>query len=320
MEKIFVKDLEVNRVVASSFMVTYKEVRQKKDGDYFLSLTLSDRTGNLLAIMWDSFQEIVDSLEVNDFVKVKGSVNIYNNRLQMIIHRIRKLSGEEVNPADYLPSSEEDPEEMFQRLREVISSIKNPYLRRLLEQIFSNDEIARKFKLAPAAKGLHHIYLGGLLEHTLSVVDLCQMVCQHYEGLNHDLLIAGALLHDLGKIDELSYSRSFNYTDEGRLLGHILMEYQLVDKEVDKIEGFPPELRLQLLHLLASHHGTYEFGSPKRPKTLEALVLHYLDDMDAKLESMQQSISGHPTLQGNWSPFNKILERYIYRKKVEEEE
>jgi len=320
MEKIFVKDLEVNRVVASSFMVTYKEVRQKKNGDYFLSLTLSDRTGDLLAIMWDSFQEVVDSLEVNDFVKVKGSVNIYNNRLQMIIHRISKLSEEEVNPADYLPSSKNDSEEMFQRLREVLSSIKNPYLRRLVEQIFSNDEIARKFRLAPAAKGLHHVYLGGLLEHTLSVVDLCQMVCQHYEELNRDLLIAGALLHDLGKIDELSYSRSFNYTDEGRLLGHILMECQLVDKEVDKIEGFPPELCLQLLHLLASHHGVYEFGSPKRPKTLEALVLHYLDDMDAKLESMQRSISGHPTLKGNWSPYNKILERYVYRKKVEEEE
>jgi len=209
---------------------------------------------------------------------------------------------------------------MFQRLEEVISSIKNPHLRRLLEQIFSNGEVAGKFKLAPAAKGLHHVYLGGLLEHTLSVVDLCQMACQHYQELNRDLLIAGAVLHDLGKIDELSYSRSFNYTDEGRLLGHILMQCQWVDKEMDKLEDFPPELRLQLLHLLASHHGSYEFGSPRRPKTLEALVLHYLDDMDAKVESMQQSISGHPTLEGNWSPFNKILERYIYRKKVEEEE
>ena len=320
MEKIFVKDLEVNQVVVSSFMVTYKELRQKKDGDYFLSLTLSDKTGDLLAIMWDNFQEIADSVEVNDFVKAKGSIGIYNNRLQMIIQRIKKLSEDEVNPADYLPSSGEDPEAMFQRLQEVISSIKNSHLRRLLEQIFGDDETARKFKLAPAAKGLHHIYLGGLLEHTLSVVDLCQMVCQHYQELNRDLLITGAILHDLGKIDELSYSRSFNYTDEGRLLGHILMQCQMVDKEMDKIEGFPSELRLQLLHLLASHHGSYEFGSPRRPKTLEALVLHYVDDMDAKVESMRQSISGHPTLQGNWSPFNKILERYIYRKKVEEEE
>jgi len=258
MEKIFVKDLEVNQVVVSSFMVIYKELRQKKDGANFLSLTLSDKTGDLLAIMWDNFQEIVDSIEVNDFVKVRGSVNIYNDRLQMIVQRIKKLDEDEVNPADYLPSSKEDPEAMFQRLEEVISSIKNPHLRRLLEQIFSNDE--------------------------------------------------------------LSYSRSFNYTDEGRLLGHILMQCQWVDKEMDKLEDFPPELRLQLLHLLASHHGSYEFGSPRRPKTLEALVLHYLDDMDAKVESMQQSISGHPTLKGNWSPFNKILERYIYRKKVEEEE
>jgi len=320
MEKIFVKDLEVNQVVVSSFMVIYKELRQKKDGANFLSLTLSDKTGDLLAIMWDNFQEIVDSIEVNDFVKVRGSVNIYNDRLQMIVQRIKKLDEDEVNPADYLPSSKEDPEAMFQRLEEVISSIKNPHLRRLLEQIFSNGEVAGKFKLAPAAKGLHHVYLGGLLEHTLSVIDLCHMVCQHYQELNRDLLISGAVLHDLGKIDELSYSRSFNYTDEGRLLGHILMQCQWVDKEMDKLEDFPPELRLQLLHLLASHHGSYEFGSPRRPKTLEALVLHYLDDMDAKVESMQQSISGHPTLKGNWSPFNKILERYIYRKKVEEEE
>jgi len=320
MEKIFVKDLEVNQVVVSSFMITYKELRQKKDGGYFLSLTLSDKTGDLLAIMWDNFQDIVASLEVNDFVNVKGSVSIYNNRLQMILHRIKKLTEKEVDPADYLPSSKEDPEAMFQRLEEVISSVKNPYLRRLLEQIFSDGEIARKFKLAPAAKGLHHVYLGGLLEHTLSVIDLCQMVCQHYQDLNRDLLIGGAVLHDLGKIDELSYSRSFNYTDQGRLLGHILMECQMVEKEMDKIEGFPAELRLQFLHLLASHHGTYEFGSPRRPKTLEALILHYLDDMDAKVESMQQSISGHPTLHGNWSHFNKILERYIYRKKVEDED
>ena len=320
MEKIFVKDLEANQVVVSSFMITYKELRQKKDGDYFLSLTLSDRTGDLLAIMWDNFQDIVDSLEVNDFVNVKGSVSIYNNRLQIILHRIKKLTEEEVDPADYLPSSQQDPEAMFHRLEEVVSSVKNSYLRRLLEQIFSDSEIVRKFKLAPAAKGLHHVYLGGLLEHTLSVIDLCQMVCQHYQDLNRDLLIAGAVLHDLGKIDELSYSRSFNYTDQGRLLGHILMECQTVEKEIDKIEGFPAELRLQLLHLLASHHGTYEFGSPRRPKTLEALVLHYLDDMDAKVESMQQSISGHPTLQGNWSHFNKILERYIYRKKVDEDD
>jgi 3'-5' exoribonuclease len=319
-EKIFVKDLEANTVVATFFLIRHKEVKQKKTGEPYLMMTLGDKTGSVTAIMWNNFLDHHHTFERDDFVKIKGEVALYNNRIQLVLHKIRRAEEGEVALDDYLPSSRQDPELMYNRLKQIIEELTNPSLKKLLNDIFSDSEIEERFKKAPAAKALHHVYLGGLLEHTLSVVDLCSLVADYYKNVHKELLIAGALLHDIGKIYELTYERSFDYSDEGRLYGHIIIEFRMVQQAIAKIEGFPEELERQLLHMLLSHHGTYEYGSPRRPKTPEALLLHYLDDMDAKYGSMISSIEDDSIVEGDWSAYNRILDRYVYRKRYENDE
>src|SRR5262245_46980111 len=314
MEKIFISDLIVNQTISTTFLVKSKELRSKKTGGQFALLTLSDRTGDLVGQWWDNFEDTIDTFDRDDIVFVRGLVNYYRNHLQISIHRMRLCLEHEIDLAHYFPTTRYDVEEMFAELMKIISNYSNPYLRQLLEDIFSNNQIAGKFKRAPAAKTMHHPYLGGLLEHTLSLVKLCRKVGEHYPGIDIDLLQTGAVLHDFGKIDELSYERGFGYTNEGQMIGHLVMETIMVSDHIKQIPDFPEELRRHLLHMLLAHHGKLEYGSPKLPSTPEALMLAYLDDLDSKIEAMQR-LMGEPHTTGDWTRISPMFERPIYRRR-----
>jgi len=310
----FISDFEEGQKVSTTLLVKTKDVRKKKNGGDFLMMSLGDKTGTITSMMWENFEPVVRTFDQNDFVEVRGVTYRYNNSIQLQVHRIKKISDEDVDIRDFLSGGQEDVDELFLEMMETVDGMSNRYLKELLGEMFSDPHIVEKFKRSPAAKVIHHAYLGGLIKHTVSVLRLCLDVAGRYPHVNRDLLITGALLHDIGKIDELSYDRAFDYADEGRLLGHIVMTYRIVDQYISKIEGFPPDLRTLLLHILISHHGSYEFGSPKRPKCSEAFILYYLDDLDSKIESVREFISKDTVLEGNWTNFNKNLGRYLYRK------
>lgn len=312
MEKIFVRDFTPNQNISTTFLVKSKELRPKKTGGQFAMITFGDRTGDISGQWWDNFEDTIDTFDKDDIVFVRGLVNVYRNHLQIQIHKMRPCQPHEIDLAHYFPTTQFDIEEMFAELMGIVREFHNPFLRQLLENIFADPEIARKFKRAPAAKTMHHPYLGGLLEHSLSLVKLCRKVGGHYPGIDIDLLQTGAVLHDFGKIDELSYERAFGYTNEGQMIGHLVMETIMVHEHIKQIDGFPDELRRHLLHLLLAHHGKLEYGSPKLPSTPEALMLAYLDDLDSKVEAMQRLIS-EPHATGDWTRISPMFERPVYR-------
>jgi 3'-5' exoribonuclease len=310
----FVAEFQVNHVVTTTLLVHSKEIRQKRSGEPYLSLVLGDRTGDIDSKMWDNVAEVMDTFDCDDFVKVKGQPCLHNGRLQLTVHKIQKLDEASVNLGDFFPASKRDPEEMMVELRGYIEGIGNGHLRGLLEAIFADSTIAHKFKRAPAAKSIHHAYLGGLLEHVLSVCGLSRMMARHYRRLDEDLLMAGAILHDLGKIDELTYERGFGYSSDGQLLGHISLGLRLIAEKLAHLPPFPPRLRTLLEHMILSHHGKLEFGSPKIPLFPEALMLHYLDDLDSKMECMRATVEQDRMLDSEWTSFSNALERIVLKK------
>jgi 3'-5' exoribonuclease len=312
MKQSFVSSLQDGQTVTSHFLVCVKEIRSTRDGKAYLRLELGDATGRIEARMWDAFDRMATSFERDDFVKVQARVENYRNKLQLAIEKIRRAEESEVDPADFFPHTKENVEEMYAKLLEIVAAVENPWLRQLLDSVVQDPEIVPRLKRAPAAKVMHHAFYGGLLEHVLSLCNLCRVVLGHYPEANADLLLSGAVLHDVGKLKELSYERSLGYTDDGQLLGHILIEYEMVGKKIDAIAGFPPELKTLVLHMLASHHGKYEFGSPKLPMFREALLLHYLDDLDSKMAAVRSALESDQG-EGNWTAFNGALERRILR-------
>jgi 3'-5' exoribonuclease len=309
-----VREIEPGKVATGTFLVQSKDVRQKKTGEPYLSLVLGDRTGELDAKMWDNVAEVMNTFERDDFVRVKGLMQIYNNRPQFTLHTLKRVDDAAIDPADFFPASERDPSEMLAELREIVRSMQNPHLRALIELFLGDEEIARRYMRAPAAKVIHHAYLGGLIEHVLSVCRLCRLAASHYPSVDLDLLLAGAVLHDIGKIHELSYERSFGYTSEGQLLGHIAISLRMVEAKLAQLPDFPPRLRTLLEHLILSHHGALEFGSPKVPLFPEALLLHYLDDLDAKMECMRVLVEKDRLVEGDWTSYSPSLERVILKK------
>jgi 3'-5' exoribonuclease len=313
MKSPYIKEAEINRNFTTSLLVRSKEIREKKTGEPYLSLSLSDRTGEIEAKMWDNVAEVMDTFERDDFVKVKGLIQIYHNRPQLTIHKMRRLEDSEVDFTDYFPASARDPEEMWRELRGFISTMSDEHLRALVDAVLDDPEIAARFRKAPAAKQIHHAWLGGLLEHVLSLCQLCRYTAQHYQ-VDLDLLLAGAVLHDIGKIYELSYDRSFGYTAEGQLLGHMVIGLRIVADKLAGVPDFPPRLRTLVEHLIVSHHGKYEFGSPKLPQFPEALLFHYLDDMDSKMECMRSLVEQDRQVEGYFTGFNASLERMVLKK------
>jgi 3'-5' exoribonuclease len=313
MKSPYVKEVEANKNFTTSFLVRSKEIREKKTGEPYLSLALCDRTGEIEAKMWDNVAEVMDTFERDDFVKVKGLIQVYHNRPQLTIHKMRRLDDSEVDFSDYFPASSRDPEGMWRELRSIVAEIGDVKLRALVEAVLDDSEIAQRFRRAPAAKHIHHAWLGGLLEHVLSLCQLCRFTAAHYR-VDLDLLLAGAVLHDIGKIYELSYDRSFGYSAEGQLLGHMVIGLRIVADKLRLVPDFPPQLRTLLEHMIVSHHGKLEFGSPKLPQFPEALLLHYLDDMDSKMECMRSLVEQDRQVTGYFTGYNVSLERTVLKK------
>ena len=313
MKSPYVKELEANRTFTASFLVRSKEIREKKTGEPYLSLSLCDRTGEIEAKMWDNVPEVMDTFDRDDFVKVKGLIQIYHNRQQFTVHKMRRLQDSEVDFADYFPSSTRDISEMWRELRAIAGAMTDAHLRALVEAVLDDPEIAQRYQKAPAAKQIHHAWLGGLLEHVLSLCHLSRLVADHYQ-VDLNLLLAGAVLHDVGKIYELSYDRSFGYTTEGQLLGHMVIALRIVSDKLRSLPDFPPRLRNLVEHMIVSHHGKLEFGSPKLPQFLEALLLHYLDDMDSKMQCMRTLIDQDRQVEGHFTGYNSSLERTVLKK------
>lgn len=312
MKKIFIRDIKEKDSVNGPFLVAKKETGISKSGKAYLNLKLMDSTGEIEARVWDDAEELSKGFNKNDVVAIKGFAVAYQGGVQLNVSAIKALAEGSYSLRDFLPSSERDQASLESELASILASVKDRNIKALLEAIFSDREIRPKFLIAPAAKSMHHPYLGGLAEHVFSICGLVDKIASHYGAcVNRDLLLAGAMLHDIGKIYELSYERSFDYTDEGRLLGHITMGVELIDRKISGLDGFPRELAVMLKHMILSHHGQLEFGSPKRPKTIEAIILSYLDDLDAKVNTVRALLNGK-TEGSNWTTYQKLFERYIY--------
>ncbi|MDD5087303.1 MAG: HD domain-containing protein [bacterium] len=311
-----VRALPAGDKVTGFYLLTKFETKPKKNGEPYLEMRLQDSTGHLEAKMWDGFAEIVKEAAVGDVVKVEGTADSFRDLPQLIVTRIRLATEEEAaDRRQFLPHSPLSAAEAEQQLLEVIGSITNPHLKALLEAVFA-EEFRRVFLETPGGKMWHHATLGGLAEHTLSLARLADAMAEHYPNLNRDLLVTGALLHDVGKAIELSADVGFDYTIEGRLLGHIVQGTMLVEKTIASLPDFPEETRRQVLHLILSHQGNGEMGSPVKPMTLEALVLHYLDELDSKCDAFERVRA--ETQEGqDLSKWVNLMERYFYFKPIE---
>jgi 3'-5' exoribonuclease len=289
MKDIFIADLAKfeNQPVTAFFTASMKSLRDKKDGGKYLALILKDRTGEMEARMWENAAEASPEFEQGDVVKLKALVCRYQERLQLKVERIRAALDGEYDPVDFLPATTKDVEALWLELNGYVNSFRDPHLKALLRAFLDDPEIAAAFRQAPAAKAMHHAWLGGLLEHVVSLMGVCELAAKHYPEIHRDLLLAGAVLHDIGKLQELVWQRSFDYTIEGQLLGHITIGYGMIEKKLAALPDFPPRLRVLVEHIVLSHHGRYEFGSPKLPMIPEAMLLHYLDDMDAKMQTVR---------------------------------
>jgi 3'-5' exoribonuclease len=298
-----------NKVITSTFVVVAKQIKPKKTGEPYLALTLGDRSGQLEAKMWDNVEEVLEIFEQEDFLKVKGLINKYKQRFQLTIHKLRKLGGSEIDFADYLPKTDKDIDQLWNTLSGYVGSFQNPHLKSLLQAFMGDPAIAAAYRNAPAAKTLHHAYIGGLLDHVVSLCRSAELICQNYPQINRDLLLTGVFLHDIGKIHELTYNRSFSYSTKGQLLGHMIIELEMLQTKLALQPGFPEELKIMIEHMIISHHGQYEFGSTKLPMFPEALMLHYLDDLDSKMEAMRAQFEREAMLDSPWTSYNATLGR-----------
>lgn len=313
MKELYVAQIKERDQVNSQFLVREKTTAMAKNGKPYMTLKLMDRTGEVEGRVWDRVEELSGLFDKDDFVRVAGKASVYLGKMQLVVQRLEKLAEQDVDLADYLPVSARPVEEMLEELRQLVASLETPHYRQLMEAFLADAEFLRNFAQAPAAKTIHHVYLGGLLEHSLAVAQLADDIGARYPGVQRDLLLTGALLHDIGKVAELCYERSFGYTDTGKLLGHIVIGVEMVEAKLRQLENFPVPAGLLLKHLLLSHHGQYEYGSPKRPKTLEAVILNYLDDLDSKINGVQTHLQKEPDNGAAWSGYHRIYDRYFFK-------
>jgi len=312
MKTPFVTDLGGDQVITTFFLVHEKEIRNTREGKSYLRLELGDRSGTIEARMWDLFETIAKDINRDDFVKVQARVEIYRNKPQLALQQVRRAKPEEIDLVDFLPHTKEDVDKLYARLLEFAQSIRNPWLKTLVSGIVTDPKIAPRYKRAPAAKVMHHAFIGGLLEHVVGLCALAQLLATQYVELDVDLLLTAAMLHDVGKLDELCYERAIGYTTEGQLLGHIVMELETVSRAMDSIAGFPAPLKTVVQHMLISHHGQYEFGSPKLPMIREAMVFHYMDDLDSKMAAVRAAL-GSGAGDDQWSAYSTALGRKFLR-------
>ncbi len=313
MKTHYVADLQEGQALTAHFLVLEKEIRTSpRTGTSWLQLELGDRTGSISAKMWDNFAALEKTFEQDDVIQVRARVKVYNGQKELTLEQIVPAAERDYDLADFLPHTKHDVEQLYTSLRAAITAMKNPWLKQLLASVADDPALVPKIKRAPAAMTMHHAFIGGLLEHIVSLIGLGRKVAEHYPELDADLLLAGIVLHDIGKIEELRYARAIDYTTEGRLLGHIMIGVNLVREKIRAIPQFPAPLAVLVEHLILSHHGSHEFGSPSLPQTREAVALHFLDDMDSKMAAMRATLES-PAAQDEWTERNPSLRRALLR-------
>ncbi len=323
MPRPFIKSLTTpGHLVEGVFQVAEKDLRTTKKGSYFITGRLRDRTGEVPAIMWDATEALFAAIPQGGFVLVKGRVGEYNDRPQIVIEALRPARDAEVDPSDFLPVGPGNPQEDLARLKSLFDEhLERPALRGLMDAVWADEELMEDLARAPAAEKLHHAYIGGLVEHTLSVAELAVLVCRHYPQLDRDLLLVGVFWHDLGKTRELAYEKALGYTDSGRLVGHLIQGVLMLDQKVREVRAagtdFPELLADVVRHLVLAHHGEYEFGSPKLPMTAEAFVLHHIDNLDAKLHAFERETAGDADPERRWTAWNRMFGGRLFKGLVE---
>ena len=306
----YIKDFHEGDRINDIYLCKHKQSAVTKTGKPYDNVILQDKTGAIDAKIWEPNSAGIEDFDVLDYVDITGEVSVFNGALQLSIKRVRKCREGEYDPREYLPVSKYPIDEMYSQLLALVDSIENEHLKKLLNMFFREDEdFIKKFKNSSAAKSVHHGFVGGLLEHTLSVTKLCNYYCKHYPILKRDLLLSAAMLHDIAKTRELSAFPVNDYTDEGNFLGHIVMGVEMVGEKVRQIDGFPSLLEAEIKHCIVSHHGEYEYGSPKKPAIIEAVALNYADDIDAKMETFKEMLEG--TTETGWLGFNRLFDSNV---------
>jgi 3'-5' exoribonuclease len=295
------------------FLVADKYLAYSQKGTPYLNLRLKDCTGEVEGKIWDQAMEWDQKFRKGDLVWLQARALNYRDTLQFTIQDLRTVRSDEYDPLDFIPSATRPAADMIAELTAFVDKVTDPDYHALLNAFFKDEGFFRLFQRAPAAKGFHHVYLGGLLAHTLSVVHLLDLVAGHYPSVNRNLLLTGGVLHDIGKVSEYSYDLLIDYSDAGRLIGHIIIGLEMLDAKIALLKGFPEQKAMELRHILLSHHGALEFGSPKRPKTLEALIVHHVDDLDAKVNAFQEFIHSSRDESSDWTQFHRLLDRFLYK-------
>ncbi len=313
----YISSLREGERISEIFLCKSKQTAMTKAGKPYDNVILQDKTGTLDAKIWDVGSVGIEEFDAMDYVAVTGDITSFQGNLQCSIKRVRKVSEGEYDPADYLPVSTKDIDEMYKELMTLIGTVKNQYLSRLLHVFFDDEDFAKRFKFHSAAKSVHHGFVGGLLEHSLSVAKNCDFFASNYPVLNRDLLITAAIFHDVGKLKELSTFPENDYTDAGQLLGHIVIGAEWLGEEIKKIDGFPVVLANELKHCILAHHGELEYGSPKKPALIEAVALSFADNIDAKMETFTELLSVVPENNSDWQGYNRFMETN-YRRTVME--
>lgn len=318
MPRRFVSQLGERENIDEIFLASEKQLRTNRNGNLYLQVRLADRTGSMTAMMWNASDNQYGAFNNGDYLRVQGTTQFYNGGLQLILQRFEVVEAKSIDEADFVTLAASDVDQLASRLQQMLRGLHNVHLRNLAECFLMDEQFMERFVSAPAGVKNHHAYKGGLLDHVVSLMELCTIVAPRYPDLDAELLLMGAFLHDMGKIDELTYDRELGYSDEGQLIGHVVIAVGILNQKVletQKLSGeeFPRELLLRLQHMIVSHHGEYQFGSPKLPMTLEAVALHYLDNLDAKLYSLGQIIRDDVNSDSNWTPFQQNLQRKLFK-------
>jgi 3'-5' exoribonuclease len=318
MDRQFVNELSDGDSVDESYLLTDKQLRANRNAQLYLLAQLRDRTGQISGLLWNVDEDQLAHVVAGDYVQVKGKVQLYQGNLQIILAHIETLPSAVIDPELYLPESNQNTARQLERLREVLLAIEDVHLRTLMECFLESNEVVEGLANAPAGVRLHHAYQGGLLEHIVNVLETTLRVVDLYPKVAPSLLLAGVFLHDIGKIRELSWDATFAYTDQGQLIGHLVIGIEMINEQLPRVrertgEEFPMETLLRLKHMVLSHHGSYEFGSPRLPMTPEAVALHHLDNLDAKVNEFTSMIESDPNAQSNWTPYSANMQRKLFK-------
>ena len=311
-KKQFVKDLTPGVRVDDLFVLAERALAHKKDGNPYMNVVLADRSGQIKGVAWDRVEQMAAAVAAGEIIRVSGNVSEYRGAPQLVVRNMVAVDQSLVDAADYIPATDLDVDKLFERLVNLTRSVQTPWIRALFENFWADPDFVARFKRAPAAKMMHHAYIGGLLVHCLSMAVLADKLAGHYSGVDRDLLIAGAILHDVGKVREFDFMTAIDYSDEGRLLSHIVIGLEMVEKRLQALADVPRDQANLLKHLIVSHHGAPEFGAVEPPKTIEAVLLHYIDEIDSKINAIREFMAKDAT-GDTWTAYHRVLGRHFYR-------